>query len=87
MPAHLISFILHIKCLFYFLSAQTWNIERVKKMEENYAAKMIREKAINPIPTQIIKIDGVGTAIQYGELDVEKLVKRLLESKAITGDY
>jgi len=54
-------------------------------MEENHAAKMIREKAINPIPTQIIKIDGVGTAIQYGEWDIEKLVKRLLESKAITG--
>ena len=87
MPCTPDSFILYIKCLFYFLSAQTWNIERVKKMEENHAAKMIREKAIDPTPTQIIKIEGVGTAILYGELDVEKLVKRLLESKAITGDY
>ena len=87
MPAQLIPIILYYKCLFYFLSAQTWNIERVKKMEENYAAKMIREKAIDPTPTQIIKIEGVGTAIQYGELDVEKLVKRLLESKAITGEH
>jgi hypothetical protein len=56
-------------------------------MEENNAAKIIREKAIDPTPTQIIKIEGVGTAILYGELNVEKLVKRLLESKAITGDY
>jgi hypothetical protein len=39
----------------------------------------------NPEPTQVIHIEGVGTAKQYGELDLEKLVKRLLKSEAITG--
>lgn len=53
--------------------------------KENHAAKMIKQKAINPIPTQIIKIEGVGTAIEYGELDMEKLVKRILQSKALSG--
>ena len=39
----------------------------------------------NPEPTQILHIEGVGTIKQYGELDLEKLVKRLLKSEAITG--
>jgi hypothetical protein len=52
---------------------------------ENYDEKMIREKAINKIPSQTIYIEGVGTAEAYGELDVKKLIERLLKSKSITG--
>jgi hypothetical protein len=30
-------------------------------------------------------IEGVGTIREYGELNIERLVKRLLKSKSITG--
>lgn len=33
--------------------------------------------------TKEIKIEGVGIAREYGKLNLEKLVKRLLESEAI----
>ena len=35
-------------------------------------------------PTEVIEIDGVGSIEVYGELDLEKLVKRLLQSESIT---
>jgi hypothetical protein len=35
--------------------------------------------------TKEIKVEGIGTAKEYGELDLEKLVKRLLQSDAIKG--
>lgn len=35
--------------------------------------------------TNKIKIDGIGTVEEYGELNFEKLVKRLLKSESITG--
>ena len=35
--------------------------------------------------TSITVVEGVGTIEEYGELDLEKLVKRLLKSEAITG--
>jgi hypothetical protein len=38
----------------------------------------------NKTPTKTVKIEGIGTGKLYGELDAEKLIKRLLESKAIT---
>jgi hypothetical protein len=36
-------------------------------------------------PSEEIVIDGVGSIKIYGDFDIEKLVKRLLESKSITG--
>lgn len=53
-------------------------------MEKDYAAQL-RARAINPKPTQEIKIDGLGTAKVFGEWDAEKLIKRLLQSDSITG--
>lgn len=35
--------------------------------------------------TNEIRIDGVGVVKEYGELNLEKLIKRLLQSKGITG--
>lgn len=35
--------------------------------------------------TKEIKIEGLGIVREYGELDLEKLVKRLLQSEAIKG--
>jgi hypothetical protein len=35
--------------------------------------------------TNEIRIEGVGIVREYGELDLEKLIKRLLQSKGITG--
>lgn len=37
--------------------------------------------------TNITIVEGVGIIEEYGELDLEKLVKRLLKSEAITGGF
>lgn len=51
----------------------------------NDFAEKLRQRAKNPVPTQEIKIEGVGTAKVFGEWDAEKLIKRLLQSESITG--
>lgn len=35
--------------------------------------------------TSEVKVEGIGKVSTYGSLNVEKLVKRLLQSKYITG--
>lgn len=50
----------------------------MKEQDLEHAAK-------NPIPSYEAEIDGIGKITVYGELDVEKLIKRLLECKGITG--
>lgn len=50
-------------------------------MERDYAAKLIQNKK----PSQKIKIDGIGTVEVYGEWNAEKIIKKLLEYKEITG--
>ncbi len=49
-------------------------------MHENHI-ELLKDKKL----TNKITIEGVGTIEEYGELDLEKLVKRLLKSAAITG--
>lgn len=44
-----------------------------------------REEMKKQEPTETIHIEGVGTVKVYGKLDMEKFIKRMLESKAITG--
>lgn len=48
-------------------------------------AEELKRKMKNPIPTQEIKIEGIGTGRIYGEVDTEKLIKRLLQSDTVTG--
>jgi hypothetical protein len=45
----------------------------------------LKQKMKNKIPSQEIKIEGVGTGKLFGELNTEKLIKRLLQSDSITG--
>jgi hypothetical protein len=49
-------------------------------MHENHI-ELLKDKKL----TNTFTIEGVGTIEEYGELDLEKLVKRLLKSAAITG--
>jgi hypothetical protein len=56
-------------------------------MEENkldYDA-ILMQSVKDPIPSQAIKIEGVGSIEVYGEWDIEKLIKKLLEYDEITG--
>ena len=50
-------------------------------MERDYAAKLKEGKK----PSQEIKINGIGTIKVYGEWNVEKIIKKLLEYEEITG--
>ena len=43
--------------------------------------ELLKDKKLTSTTT----IEGVGTIEEYGELDFEKLVKRLLKSEAMTG--
>lgn len=43
--------------------------------------ELLKDKELTSTTT----IEGVGTIEEYGELNLEKLVKRLLKSEAITG--
>ncbi len=58
--------------LFFFVTSSDrsrWNIQ-MKTRSERMEKRLTNE----------VKIEGVGTAKTYGELNVEKLVKRLLRS-------
>lgn len=43
------------------------------------------DRKVIKINEQTFQIKGLGTVTYIGELDVEKLIKRLLKSKYITG--
>jgi hypothetical protein len=51
------------------------------KRMENAAADILKDKTL----TNEIYIEGIGKVREYGELDLERLVKRLLKCKGITG--
>lgn len=51
---------------------------------EEYQDKLLKQ-INNPIPSQRIEIEGKGIIEVYGEWDIEKFIKRLLESESITG--
>lgn len=42
------------------------------------------EKIEQQEPTEKIEIEGIGSIEIFGELNIEKFVKRMLQSKAIT---
>ena len=55
--------------------------EKEKEIFEKEKDILVRGQKL----TQVIVLKGIGTALEYGKLDLEKLVKRLLKSEAITG--
>jgi hypothetical protein len=46
---------------------------------------ILMQSVKNPIPSESIKIEGVGSIEVFGEWDIEKLIKKLLEYEEITG--
>jgi hypothetical protein len=55
---------------------KTKDLERLEKLQ-----MLIKDKK----PTRENHIEGVGTVVEYGRLDSRSFVKRLLQSKYITG--
>jgi hypothetical protein len=51
---------------------------------EEYQDKLLKQ-INNPVPSQKIEIEGKGTIEIYGDWNIEKIIKRLLESESITG--
>jgi hypothetical protein len=51
-------------------------VKELKKEQFDKLKKMIEENE----PTSVHHIEGLGTVKTYGELDLERLIKRLLKS-------
>jgi hypothetical protein len=60
-------------------SRKAFEEAKKKNPELTYCEFILKGKT----PTEVIKIEGVGTVEIYGKMDMEKMVKRLLESNAI----
>lgn len=51
--------------------------------KKDYVTMIMKE--YNPEPTQVIKIEGIGTIEVYGKWNAEKIIKKLLEYEEFSG--